>query len=146
MRDWNWITDQVAIGSAPKPADIPAMRKQGVTDVLDLRGEPLAREKRADFYEGSGIRYHYLPMLDRDQPQPLGKYRRGVKIIERALKHGGKIIVHCRMGISRSSSMVYAYLRTHGFSKSMAWTFITAYRPQADKLYFDSAEKFVRES
>ena len=142
MPDISWITPKVAIGSEPSASWVSAMRTQGITDVLDLRGEPRAREvAEPELYAGTPIRYHYLPMLDRGGREPVEAYVRGVQIIDCAVRSGGKILVHCAAGISRSPSMVYAYLRSiRESSRAEAWEQIRSRRRVASQQYFDSAD------
>lgn len=144
MADWNWITDRIAIGSEPSRADIPTMLRQGITDVLDLRGEPHQGETgpHPEMYDGTGIRYHYVGMLDRGGAQPAEKYVDGVQTIYDALAQpGAKVLVHCAAGVSRSPSMVYAYLRSAGMSDADAWDLIRTHRTVASRQYFDSANR-----
>jgi len=120
------------------------MRQQGITDVLDLRGEPLQGETgpHPEPYVGTGIRYHYVPMLDRGGDQPAEVYQHGVGIMQTVLADPRrKILVHCAAGVSRSPSMVYAYLRTAGLSPPDAWALIEAHRSVADRQYVASAER-----
>lgn len=145
MASWNWITSVIALGPQPSPNEISAMRSQGITDVLDLRGEPRQSEQPTqEWYAGTGIAYHYLPMLDRGGVEPPEKYQAGVAIIDRALcKPNAKVLVHCAAGRSRSPSMVYAYLRSTGMSPDEAWTKIVTSRPVALRQYVDYAERAV---
>lgn len=144
MADWNWVLPNVALGSAPSRSDIPAMQRQGITDVLDLRGEPNAGETGpTDFYAGSGISYHYDPMRDNGSRQPISAYQIGVSVIRDAIARGGKAYVYCAAGEYRSPSMVYAYLRSIGYSPDSAWSTIRAARPVVQNQYVSSAEAAV---
>lgn len=143
MSSWDWITDRVAVGPAPGDFEAPEMVRQGITDVLDLRGEPRQGERGPDPapYAGSGIAYHYDGMLDRGGPEPADKYVAGVQTIYDALaRPHGKILVHCAAGVSRSPSMVYAYLRSTGVGADAAWNLIRSRHPSASRQYFGSAE------
>lgn len=143
MEDWNWVTNRVAIGSAPRAADVPEMVRQGITDVLDLRGEPRANETgpHPEMYAGTGIDYHYVGMLDRGTTIPAAKYADAVQVIYNALaKPNGKILVHCAAGQNRSPSVVYAYLLSTGMSPSDAWDLIRAHRTIATRQYFNGAQ------
>lgn len=51
--------------------------------------------------------------------------------IHREIVSGGKCLVHCQMGISRSSSIVIAYLmRYHNMTRDKAYVFTKMRRPQ----------------
>lgn len=144
--DINFITPRIAIGSQPQASWIPAMQRAGITDVLDLRGEPSQNEQpMGALYAGTGIRYFYLPMHDDGRPQPAEVYNRGVQIITTVLAvPGRKILVHCAAGQYRSPSMVYAYLRTIGLSPAQAWSKIVSHRSAARDQYVSSAEASLR--
>lgn len=147
MADISWITDRIALGGAPAAADVPAIRAAGITDVLDLRGEPNQGESwpTPGPYVGTGIQYHSVPMLDRGQPQPAEPYTRGIAVIQQALDRSpaSKVLVHCLGGQNRSPSMVYAYLRSTGMSETDAWNAVTHGRSIARTQYRDSAEAAV---
>jgi len=52
------------------------------------------------------------------------------RFIAEAKKSGGKCLVHCRMGISRSAATVCAYLmKEKDFSKAEAIDYVKARRP-----------------
>lgn len=145
MPSWVWITPNIAQGPAPSASDIRQMASHGITDVLDLRGEPLEGETgpHPEAYAGTNIRYHYVPMRDRGGAQPASVYDQGVAIIQQAIASGGKILVHCSAGIYRSPSMVYAYLRSTGLSPSDAWETVTHARQNASRQYVQYAEAAV---
>ena len=54
----------------------------------------------------------------------------GIRMISEAVRSGGRILVHCHAGISRSPSMVAAYLMYNGFSWDEAVDFIRRRRPE----------------
>lgn len=54
-----------------------------------------------------------------------------IQTIREAVQSGGKILVHCHAGISRSTGIVCGYLMTCGFSWDEARAFVTQRRPQA---------------
>ena len=156
MPDWNWITNRIAIGSEPSAADVRVMRQQGITDVLDLRGEPTANgpaeRPEPQLYMGSGIAYHYVPMRDRGAPAPGSAddlafrraYEHGVSVIQYAMSDPSRrILVHCAAGENRSPSMVYAYLRSAGMSPTDAQDMIVAHRTVATNQYTATAERAV---
>lgn len=144
--DWNWVTPRIALGSAPRASDVSRMQQQGITDVLDLRGEPNQGETgpQPDMYYGTGINYYYVPMHDRGGIQPVSVYQQGVGIMQSVLSDPTrKILVHCQAGEYRSPSMVYAYLRSVGFTSQDAWTLIRTARPVVQTQYISSAEAAV---
>lgn len=57
--------------------------------------------------------------------------RFALEMISEAIHNGGKILVHCHAGISRSVSLVCAHLMYAGFSWDEAVEFVSSRRPQA---------------
>merc|ERR1712178_449691 len=54
-----------------------------------------------------------------------------IDFIDKALAEGGKCLVHCRMGVNRSASVVLAYLMARrGFSFDQAARHISKRRPR----------------
>lgn len=146
MSDWSWVTPRIALGSAPTAADLHNMERQGITDVLDLRGEPNQGETgpQPDMYWGTGIDYHYVPMRDRGGMQPVAVYQQAVAVIQDVMSNPlKKLLLHCAAGQFRSPSVLYAYLRTLGMSPGDAWSLIRMARPIVQDQYVSSAERAV---
>lgn len=93
------------LGSQDSAANREAFSKLGISHVL-VCGNGLSR-----FYEDENfVRYHQLP-IDDSLDQNLQIYLpSGVQFIEDAINDGGNVLVHCHAGISRSASLVIAWL------------------------------------
>lgn len=88
------------------------LKKIGVTHVLNT-----AEGKRSglvdtneDFYYPYGIKYKGLKLLDVSQTNIKVHFFDVAQYIDEALSSGGKVLVNCLMGMSRSSTCVLAYL------------------------------------
>jgi len=62
------------------------------------------------FYKPFGIKYKGLKLLDVPQTNIALHFNEVVQFIEEGLENGGKVLVNCQMGVSRSSAAVLAYL------------------------------------
>eukprot|EP00929_Paragymnodinium_shiwhaense_P049818 TRINITY_DN25124_c0_g1_i1.p1 TRINITY_DN25124_c0_g1~~TRINITY_DN25124_c0_g1_i1.p1 ORF type:complete len:727 (-),score=211.64 TRINITY_DN25124_c0_g1_i1:271-2451(-) len=132
-------------GAATKPADLapsplmvgPAtsagcfhvMRKLGVTCILNCTKDLLEPEK-ADL--GEDIAWHRLALADVESQDLQAAFEEGLRIIDQAVAKGGKVLVHCHEGRSRSVSMCLAYMMTREkktFADAM--NFVKSKRPQA---------------
>ena len=69
--------------------------------------------------------YKAVRLYDSEDSNLLPHWNHTYKFISEAKKSGGKCLVHCRMGISRSSSTVCAYLmREKLWTKSQALEYV----------------------
>jgi len=110
------ISDEVfpGIHLGDKGAAINAfyLKKIGVTHVLNT-AEGKRRglvDTNEDFYYPYGIKYKGLKLLDVAQTNIKMHFVDVAHFIDDALSSGGKVLVNCLMGMSRSSTCVLAYL------------------------------------
>lgn len=60
--------------------------------------------------------YMYIPLKDTVDSGISAYFEDGAKFIRSALEQGKGILVHCRVGVSRSSTMVIAYIMQYGLN------------------------------
>ncbi|GMT31205.1 hypothetical protein PFISCL1PPCAC_28878, partial [Pristionchus fissidentatus] len=105
------------------------LAKLEITHVLTVSAMPINPESRL-----AGVEYEYVYALDSPCQDLLesGAMERAVAFIDRAVKSGGRIVVHCEVGMSRSVTMVAAYLmKRFEWDERKAVTQIQLHRPIA---------------
>jgi protein-tyrosine phosphatase len=114
----------VATGSGD---EMTALKEAGADFVVSLLAESevgvseLTGESGAA--EAAGIRFVSLSTPDRGFPQ-LGPYRQLVDQLAEEVDRGGHVVVHCRMGIGRSSMVAAGVLMMRGSGAQVAWASI----------------------
>lgn len=115
------LPGKLYLGSQFSACHLETLRQLGITAVL-VCGNSLPRF----FLEHphSSVEYHKLPIHD-SVDQPLLPYIfSAMNFLETNILHGNRtVLVHCAAGVSRSSSMVIAFLM-----KQNRWDYDTAYQ------------------
>ena len=73
--------------------------------------------------------YKYIPMDDSPSQDLLSNLPEALDFIQTQLEQGHTVLVHCAAGISRSASVVIAYLMSHGMSLEQAYGYVKSRRP-----------------
>lgn len=90
-------------GSQDVAQDLELLTRHEITHVINAAtGVP-------NFHEGR-LKYLKVHILDLPSTDILKVFPDCNKFIRGALKDGGKVLVHCNAGVSRSTSIVVAYL------------------------------------
>uniref|UniRef100_A0A3Q2EEG0 Dual specificity protein phosphatase n=2 Tax=Cyprinodon variegatus TaxID=28743 RepID=A0A3Q2EEG0_CYPVA len=84
----------------------------GITHVLNASHGKLCCKGRDDFY-GTTVKYYGVPANDLPTFDLSPFFYPAAEFIHLALASGGKIFVHCAVGVSRSAALVLAYLMIH---------------------------------
>jgi uncharacterized protein (TIGR01244 family) len=96
-------------GAHPTAEGYRELADNGVTVVVDLRGEDDAVESHADA-EAAGLEVVHLPVRDGQVPTR-DEIEQFIEVVEQA---GGKVFVHCGAGVGRTGAMSAAYLVASG--------------------------------
>ncbi|TKS85486.1 Dual specificity protein phosphatase 13 isoform A [Collichthys lucidus] len=81
----------------------------GVTHVLNASHGKLCCKGSDDFY-GTTVKYYGVPANDLPTFDLSPFFYPAAEFIHQALTSGGKVLVHCIMGMSRSATLVLVYL------------------------------------
>ena len=123
------ITSPIYIGSQDNANDYALITKLGITHIINCT-HPL--EHFPNKFEDRGI--SYLNVSIGDNPgEPISDYfDEAFDFIEDVIHSGHKVLVHCQMGISRSTTIVISYLmRKNKLSFKHASAIVTGIRPFA---------------
>mmetsp|Transcript_40402 Transcript_40402/g.41220 ORF Transcript_40402/g.41220 Transcript_40402/m.41220 type:complete len:430 (-) Transcript_40402:59-1348(-) len=133
---WLWV------GDALTSANLPALTKMGITHILNVTSDLKNHFPDAFIYKQLAIE----DSVEEDLNTVL---ERGLKYIGRVAECRGRILVHCRAGVSRSVSLTLAYLITEkSLSLSDAYDFVSERRPVInvnDHFLFQLAELEVKQ-
>lgn len=118
----------IYLGGHRSVNNVPNLINDGITHVLNMAGE-----LRLDFFEMEKHNIKLLNVLARDSKvyNIRRDFDHAFKFIDDCLKLKGKIIINCARGISRSGTIVIAYLMfRYSMSLMEAYNFVTSLRPQ----------------
>ncbi len=120
-----WITPQLIQGPAFPSKQASLVSAMGIESVLDLR-EPDGHEE--SMLAEANLRYYHYPMPEFDPPT-LAQLEQGVRWPLAEMAAGRTVLVHCRIGKSRSACMACAILIGQGHRLSSALNTVREARP-----------------
>ncbi|XP_041938132.1 dual specificity protein phosphatase 13-like [Alosa sapidissima] len=101
------------IGDMSIANDRYGLWKLGITHVLNAAHGKMYSQGSHQFY-GSTMEYHGVPADDSPSFNLSRYFQSSADYIHQALNSpGARVIVHCAVGVSRSASLVLAYLMIH---------------------------------
>uniref|UniRef100_A0A8C3Y666 Dual specificity protein phosphatase 3 n=2 Tax=Catharus ustulatus TaxID=91951 RepID=A0A8C3Y666_CATUS len=109
----NEVVPRIHVGNAFIAKNIMRLQRLGITHVLNAaEGKSFMHvNTNAEFYEGTGIRYHGIKANDTQDFNLSRYFEEAADFIDKALSQkDGQVFVHCREGYSRSPTLVIAYL------------------------------------
>ncbi|KAG7462531.1 hypothetical protein MATL_G00185780 [Megalops atlanticus] len=82
----------------------------GITHIVNAADGPRRINTGARFYEDMTIEYHGVEAADHPAFDLSPFFYPTAEFIREALSQKGKVLVHCAMGVSRSATLVLAFL------------------------------------
>ena len=116
------ITAHLFLGSQYNLLGLEKLKALGITAIVNMRVHNTYGEAA---YEG--IKYLHLPTVD-NTPPPLEVLIKGADFIDKEIKKGGIVYVHCRQGLGRGPTMAMAYLIKTGLTFADAYAMIRKVR------------------
>ena len=104
--DISQITDNIFIGNKEIAKDVKQLKKYGITHIVNCANELKYLIK----YHKNVFEYLWLPLVDSYIENINEYFSKTNQFIDDAITKGGKVLIHCSAGISRSSSVTIAYL------------------------------------
>lgn len=98
------VPGSLFIGSIQVAHNLEVLQRHGITHIVNT-----ARDACTNAFEGQFIYLtYYLKDINSEDISIL--FYRTLKWVDDAIQSGGRVLIHCREGVSRSSTMIIAYL------------------------------------
>nr|XP_017509275.2 protein phosphatase Slingshot homolog 3 isoform X1 [Manis javanica] len=119
------IFPHLYLGSEWNAANLEELQRNRVSHILNM-----AREID-NFYPERFI-YHNVRLWDEESARLLPHWKETHRFVEAARAQGTRVLVHCKMGVSRSAATVVAYaMKQYGWSLEQALHHVQELRPVA---------------
>jgi protein-tyrosine phosphatase len=113
-------TGALYVGSMSAVNDSDLLRQHGITYLVQVLDAPWLPE-----LEKQGFNCYRIAILDQSTTELKPHLEAACNHIDKALRAGKNVLVHCQQGISRSAAIVIAYLiRNHGMTYDAAFSLI----------------------
>lgn len=110
---YNEVYPGIILGDKEIASNIDRLKKEGITHVLNCaQGNKFNQiDTTSSYFQTAGIQFHGIRANDVSTFNMSSEFDKAADFLEKALKTvGNKVYVHCHQGISRSATIVLAYL------------------------------------
>ncbi|CAB3372706.1 Hypothetical predicted protein [Cloeon dipterum] len=112
------VFEHVYLGSEWNASNLEELQKNGVGHILNITREI------DNFFPGT-FNYLNVRVYDDEKTDLLRHWDNTFRYINRARQDGSKVLVHCKMGVSRSASVVIAYaMKAYNWNLQQAIEFV----------------------
>ena len=112
------ILDYLYLGSEWNASNLDELRQNGISHILNVTRE-------IDNFFPAVFEYKNIRVYDEEATDLLKHFDTTYKFIREAKEKGGRVLVHCKMGISRSASVVISFMMKE-YELDLAHTLIRA--------------------
>nr|XP_054587350.1 dual specificity protein phosphatase 26 [Nothobranchius furzeri] len=102
------VWPRLYIGDQQSAENVSDLSTRRFTHILSAAHSD--RQGQPQIYEGMNITYMGIEARDAYDYDMSINFQAAADFIHRALSRGGKVLVHCHVGVSRSATLVLAYL------------------------------------
>lgn len=118
----------VWLGGLPSACDRSAMRVRGITRVITA-----VYDINPIFPDDPDLIYLKIPVLDTPSEEIAAHFEKAIDFISESVRNGHGVLVHCVYGVSRSSTLMCAYLmKKHNMTQRQAILHVKERRPQVN--------------
>jgi len=97
------ILDHLFLGSAAHAGQLELLKRLGITALLNV--SPNCPNHWPDKFV-----YETIPVEDNSTADIKAHFHKAIRFINKVKEEGGRVLVHCRAGVSRSATLCLAYL------------------------------------
>lgn len=116
------------LGGLASACDRKALRDRGITRIITA-----VYDVNPIFPDDPELIYLKIPVLDVPSEEIAAHFDKAINFIEESVNHGHGVLIHCVYGVSRSSTLMCAYLMRKKFmTQRQAIQFVKQRRPQVD--------------
>jgi protein-tyrosine phosphatase len=120
-RGGDWLADEIRSWRAAGLNVVTSLLTPGEVSELELQEE-------GDLARAEGVEFHVLPIPDLGVPGSRADFSKLIGQLEKALRDGKNVAIHCRQGIGRSSLVAASLLVSAGEDSNLAFRKIAEVR------------------